>query len=123
MKNTIKLLLIAFLGFCLTWVALGEWNAKIDVVVTEGEDDCDYPSYVGDVECKILPNGDSDKQTWAGYDTYTFYLDAPDSGTAQGRVDLDDGGDPPQSWCADVDTDSWSTPYSSIVIPLVPETN
>jgi hypothetical protein len=123
MRKTFKFSLISLIGLCLTLVALGEWNAKINVHVDEGIDDCDYPSYVGEVECKILPNGDSDKQTWIGYGIYVFYLDAPDSGTAQGRVDLDDGNYPPQAWCVDTETDSWSSPYSSIDIYLVPETN
>lgn len=123
MRKTFMFSLISLIGLCLTLVALGEWNAKIDVIVYEGADNCDYPSYVGFVEAKILPNGDSDTQTWVGYQTYTFYLDAPDSGTAQGRVDLDDGSEPPQSWCVDTETDSWSSPYSTIEIFLVPETN
>jgi hypothetical protein len=38
-----------------------------------------------------------------------------------GRVDLDDGNYPPQAWCVDMETDSWSIPYSSIYIYLVHE--
>ena len=121
MKNSIKFLLIAFLGFCIYLGALGDWPATVNVHVTEGDDDCDYPSYVGKVKCQIVPNGDKDDQTWQGYHTYVFYLDAPSSGSVWAMADLDDGNDPPQSFCDDVGYDYWTVPYTSLNISLVPE--
>lgn len=91
MKNLIKYLLIAFLGFCLTGGVLGEWYGTFYVDVTEGDLECDYPSYVGDVACYISGGGGSDSKTWTGYGVYTFHLYAPNSGYAFGVVDLNDG--------------------------------
>jgi hypothetical protein len=124
MNKITKVLSVIFLGFCISLGVFGEWNATIYVDVTHGEDDCSPNAYIGDIICQInSPGGDSETQDWKGYDTYTFYLDAPNSGSLSAIANLNNGSEPPTSFCYDSDTYYWETPpVPAIVdIELIPE--
>ena len=119
MKKSMKFLVLVLIGFCLSWGALGDWNATIYVDVVEYQDDCDYPTFTGKVGCEIVGGGDSDSQTWQGYHIYTFYLDAPSSGQVKGIVDLENGNDPPV-YCYGEGFDSWASPSNPLEVTILP---
>ena len=121
MKIIIKYLLIAFLSFFITHSAIGDWDGTFEVVAIEGEEDCDNTlAWHGDVFCQT--SLESDNQHWVGYQTYTFNLDAPDSGIATGIVDVDSYSEPIQN-CDGINYESWTSPPNPAIVTIVVETD
>lgn len=121
MKILSKYLLIVFLALFFTYGVFGEWSGTFYVDVLEGDDDCDYPAFIGTILCEI-GGGDWEEKNWGGYQTYTFNFNAPQNGSVSGIVQVATTGDDPID-CYGYNSESWYSPPTpaEIRVTVIPE--